>query len=372
VEKTYVYTPNGQLLYEVQTSTLSAASTVTDEETGETYLIPGDSPARYFHYDITGSTIALSNEDNAVIGRISYTPYGEVTSRTGTTDTRFLFCGAYGVQTDVSGLIHMRARYYNPHLCRFINEDPIGFEGGMNFYGYANANPLLFTDPLGLFGWRDGASIGVGFIPLVGSGQSLVELFSGQDYITGEPANRWLAAAGLVAGLLPGGKAALKGGSKVFSSSIQHADELAELSTQIVKRGDGVVYQRLDNFTGQAYVGQAESGTRYAARQLEHAEKLNVDISRLDFDVLGTARAGVERSGRSNADLDFLETSMILRGGGPRHTGGALANQKYPIGFVDDYLDIGNDILWDYQIRLARQTGLANGAAHAAAVGKRN
>jgi len=62
----------------------------------------------------------------------------------------FLFNGRYGVQTDPNGLLYMRARYYNPYLCRFINPDPSGFKGGMNFYAYANGNPDSYLDPYGL------------------------------------------------------------------------------------------------------------------------------------------------------------------------------------------------------------------------------
>ena len=52
--------------------------------------------------------------------------------------------------TDPNGLLYMRARYYNPFLCRFINADPSGFSGGLNFYAYANGNPVSYTDPFGL------------------------------------------------------------------------------------------------------------------------------------------------------------------------------------------------------------------------------
>jgi RHS repeat-associated protein len=43
-----------------------------------------------------------------------------------------------------------RNRYYSPALGRFTSKDPIGFNGGMNLYRYADNNPLLFTDPFGL------------------------------------------------------------------------------------------------------------------------------------------------------------------------------------------------------------------------------
>ena len=56
----------------------------------------------------------------------------------------------YGVQTDANGLLHMRARFCNPHLCRFINPDPAGFAGGLNWYAYADGNPVSSMDPFGL------------------------------------------------------------------------------------------------------------------------------------------------------------------------------------------------------------------------------
>jgi RHS repeat-associated protein len=54
------------------------------------------------------------------------------------------------VQTDPNGLLYMRARYYNPYICRFINPDPSGFKGGLNFYQFADGNPISEIDPFGL------------------------------------------------------------------------------------------------------------------------------------------------------------------------------------------------------------------------------
>ncbi|WP_409523499.1 pre-toxin TG domain-containing protein [Nitrincola sp. MINF-07-Sa-05] len=68
------------------------------------------------------------------------------------------------------------------------------------------------------FGIRDAASIGVGALPVAGSVQSVVELISGKDYITGEETSRAMAAVGILAGLIPFGKGALKAGSKWFGS----------------------------------------------------------------------------------------------------------------------------------------------------------
>ncbi|MBI4653852.1 MAG: RHS repeat-associated core domain-containing protein [Nitrospirae bacterium] len=42
------------------------------------------------------------------------------------------------------------ARWYDPESGRFLSEDPIGFQGGVNFYVYVLNNPVNHTDPLGL------------------------------------------------------------------------------------------------------------------------------------------------------------------------------------------------------------------------------
>lgn len=43
-----------------------------------------------------------------------------------------------------------RNRYYSPALGRFISKDPIGFNGGMNLYRYADNNPIRWIDSFGL------------------------------------------------------------------------------------------------------------------------------------------------------------------------------------------------------------------------------
>jgi RHS repeat-associated protein len=125
----YVYGTG--LLYEV-TETATATNTLT------------------YHFDYRGSTVALTGGNGLVTDRIEYSAYGLTTYRTGTSDTPFLFNGRYGVMTDPNGLLYMRARYYNPYLCRFLNPDPSGFKGGLNFYAYANGNPISYLDPFGL------------------------------------------------------------------------------------------------------------------------------------------------------------------------------------------------------------------------------
>ncbi len=44
----------------------------------------------------------------------------------------------------------VRFRMYNPDLGRWMQRDPIGYEGGGNLYGYASGAPIGLTDPMGL------------------------------------------------------------------------------------------------------------------------------------------------------------------------------------------------------------------------------
>jgi RHS repeat-associated protein len=106
-----------------------------------------------YHFDIRGSTTAITNQQGDVIDRFHYGPYGELVSQEGTTKTPFLYNGRDGVQTS-NGLFYMRARYYNPEIKRFINQDvvmgDISNGSSLNRYAYAGGNPVTMVDPFGL------------------------------------------------------------------------------------------------------------------------------------------------------------------------------------------------------------------------------
>lgn len=53
-------------------------------------------------------------------------------------------------QQDGTGQLYRRNRYYDPDAGRFTQEDPVGFGGGGNLYGFAGGDPVNFSDPFGL------------------------------------------------------------------------------------------------------------------------------------------------------------------------------------------------------------------------------
>lgn len=77
-----------------------------------------------------------------------------VGSPTGSVTVNLRFPGQY---FDAESDLHYNwNRYYNPATGRYVTSDPIGLDGGLNTYGYANANPALYADPEGLVietGW---------------------------------------------------------------------------------------------------------------------------------------------------------------------------------------------------------------------------
>ena len=83
-----------------------------------------------------------------VLGTVyAYSPYGETTTLGPDSGNPLQFTGR---ENDATGLIFNRARYWDPILKRWINEDPIGMRGGLNMYAYVGGNPISFTDPEGL------------------------------------------------------------------------------------------------------------------------------------------------------------------------------------------------------------------------------
>ena len=50
----------------------------------------------------------------------------------------------------VTGLVHLRARDYDPEVGQFISRDPTGLAGGADFYGYADGDPVSAIDRSGL------------------------------------------------------------------------------------------------------------------------------------------------------------------------------------------------------------------------------
>jgi RHS repeat-associated protein len=151
---------------------------------GLLYEVDAAEKTKTYHFDQVGSTIARTDDTGKVIGTAEYSAYGLTAFSQGDMATPFLYNGQAGVQTDANGLLNMRARYYSPYLMRFLNADPIGFSGGMNWFAYADGNPISLSDPFGLCAQGNLCTGGYG----TGSGWSMMDDFYesaqqlGRDY----------------------------------------------------------------------------------------------------------------------------------------------------------------------------------------------
>jgi len=122
----------------------------------------------FFHQDQLGSTRALSDPHGNAVAKVSYDPFG--TPDGSLTATPLGFASQY---TDSeSGLIFMRARYYEPATGQFLSRDPLVGQTRQP-YAYAVGNPVNAADPSGLLSFDVwGNPIG-GFNGSLGNGQSI-------------------------------------------------------------------------------------------------------------------------------------------------------------------------------------------------------
>jgi len=118
----------------------SAESTSYIYANGQRLAKVNESGVFYIHSDNLGSTSAMSDKDGNVVEEQVNLPFGEPVSG----DERYGFTGK---EHDETGLQYFGARYYNPSTARFWNPDPV--KDGVNWFVYANNNPLKYVDPDG-------------------------------------------------------------------------------------------------------------------------------------------------------------------------------------------------------------------------------
>jgi RHS repeat-associated protein len=100
----------------------------------------------YLHHDQLGSTRLLTNSSGEVAGTLTYGAYGALTGHTGSATTALGYSGQYTLGQ--SGLLYLRARYYDPATAQFLTRDP-ALRITRQPYDYAGDNPLRFYDRTG-------------------------------------------------------------------------------------------------------------------------------------------------------------------------------------------------------------------------------
>jgi len=107
----------------------------------------------YLHESPAGSVSRVLNPAGQTVNSYEYDAFGTPTNETEGVDNDYQFHGE--VQEEETGLLFLRARYYDPSKGRFLSKDPIA--GNLvipethNLYSFVQNDPINYSDPSGLY-----------------------------------------------------------------------------------------------------------------------------------------------------------------------------------------------------------------------------
>jgi RHS repeat-associated protein len=146
----YVYDLSGYLVAEAKNAATITANYVwgpdrvlSKKETG--------GGEYYYLYNGHGDVVQIVDRNGNVVNNYKYDEWGNILESNETISNPFKYAGE--IYDEETGLYYLRARYYDPALGRFLNEDSV--EGqvnnplSLNLYTYCYNNPLIYIDPTG-------------------------------------------------------------------------------------------------------------------------------------------------------------------------------------------------------------------------------
>jgi RHS repeat-associated protein len=145
----YFLWDRGDLLAELDgaasTKILEYAYTSTDVP----YAVVLGNETLHAHRDGLGNVIGLTDSMVTPRSLYDYDAWGQNLGAGPDTLNRARFKGALWIGSDVE-IYFMRARWYEPKTGRFLSEDPLGLEAGINQYAFSSDDPINHSDPEGL------------------------------------------------------------------------------------------------------------------------------------------------------------------------------------------------------------------------------
>jgi RHS repeat-associated protein len=111
--------------------------------------LSGEWTAHVYHNDHLWTPQRLTALDGAVTWSGRSEAFGLTVAVVDAIDNPLRFPGQYW--DGDSGLDYNRFRDYRPSAARYAQADPVGLIGGINIFAYANQNPLMAFDELGLW-----------------------------------------------------------------------------------------------------------------------------------------------------------------------------------------------------------------------------
>lgn len=108
-----------------------------------------ETPRLYaIHSQFVGAPVAVSDDQQQLVWRAHYQPFGAATILHNDFYMPLRFAGHYA--DPVTGWHDNLLRTYDPHLGHYLNPDPLGPAPNQQVLGYARQRPWQFIDPLGL------------------------------------------------------------------------------------------------------------------------------------------------------------------------------------------------------------------------------
>ena len=136
------------------TESNETSTTVSKYDYGLDQLVSLDNSSEgrsFFHLDLLGSTTNLTDGIGETRQSIHYDAWGNERDRVGTSANKFTFTGHE--KDDETGLIYAKARFYDPDIGRFLNQDKVlgavANPPSIHRYSYVHSNPLMLIDPTG-------------------------------------------------------------------------------------------------------------------------------------------------------------------------------------------------------------------------------
>ena len=100
---------------------------------------------RWYVYDGLGSVVGEVDVNGNLTSSPKYDVYGLVRANPGTASSAMGFVGGLGHLSEAgTGLIYMKARYYDPSLGRFVSQDTA--KDGVDWFAYCDNNPVNEAD----------------------------------------------------------------------------------------------------------------------------------------------------------------------------------------------------------------------------------
>jgi RHS repeat-associated protein len=144
----YVYGANGLLYGEYNSSGALVREYVYLNDAPLAQITAGSPETLiYLHTDHLGTPRFATNTGGTQVWAWTNDAFGTSTPA-GSATVNLRMPGQYF--DSESGLFYNWNRYYYPAIGRYISSDPIGIDGGLNTFNYANVSPVMFVDLEGL------------------------------------------------------------------------------------------------------------------------------------------------------------------------------------------------------------------------------